>query len=360
MSEDTKARSEKVCTFTFKKSLKQTSSRKRRGSGESSSSEDETVVVKKEKLVDMSNPLVQRTSLKTATKARHRESSDEEPDSAAGADINVSYKSSRTAKREGPDDMGATATVEIDTALDRDAQAVFERARQLNKEMKDKEDDKVYRGMSNYQQFIEKKDTAAGNASSGHVRKGPIRAPAHLRATVRWDYQPDICKDFKETGYCGFGDSCKFIHDRGDYKHGWQLEREELAASKAGNSRGSGGNDDDSDGDVSKYEIPDEDEERLPFKCLLCRNSFKNPVVTKCRHYFCEKCALDHYGKSQRCFVCSAQTLGIFNPAKEIIARMQKQPQNAALESSGADDEGCKDDSGRPSGGLSSDDDSGS
>ena len=57
-------------------------------------------------------------------------------------------------------------------------------------------------------------------------RKGPIRAPAHLRATVRWDYQPDICKDYKETGFCGFGDSCKFMHDRSDYKHGWQLERE--------------------------------------------------------------------------------------------------------------------------------------
>ena len=36
-------------------------------------------------------------------------------------------------------------------------------------------------------------------------RKGPIRAPEHLRATVRWDYQPDICKDYKETGFCGFG-----------------------------------------------------------------------------------------------------------------------------------------------------------
>ena len=57
-------------------------------------------------------------------------------------------------------------------------------------------------------------------------RKGPIRAPAHLRATVRWDYAPDICKDYKETGFCGFGDSCKFLHDRSDYKHGWQLERE--------------------------------------------------------------------------------------------------------------------------------------
>lgn len=59
--------------------------------------------------------------------------------------------------------------------------------------------------MNNYAQYYKKKDTAAGNASSGMVRKGPIRAPAHLRATVRWDYQPDICKDYKETGYCGFG-----------------------------------------------------------------------------------------------------------------------------------------------------------
>jgi hypothetical protein len=26
------------------------------------------------------------------------------------------------------------------------------------------------------------------------------------------------CKDYKETGRCGYGDSCKFMHDRGDYK----------------------------------------------------------------------------------------------------------------------------------------------
>lgn len=38
--------------------------------------------------------------------------------------------------------------------------------------------------------------------------------------------QPDICKDYKETGFCGYGDNCKFLHDRGDYKSGWQMERE--------------------------------------------------------------------------------------------------------------------------------------
>jgi RING finger protein 113A len=46
----------------------------------------------------------------------------------------------------------------------------------------------------------------------------------------RFDYQPDICKDYKETGFCSYGDSCKFMHDRGDYKSGWELERVRAAA----------------------------------------------------------------------------------------------------------------------------------
>lgn len=55
---------------------------------------------------------------------------------------------------------------------------------------------------------------------------GPIKAPVFIRMATRFDYQPDVCKDYKETGYCGFGDSCKFLHDRSDYKSGWQLEKE--------------------------------------------------------------------------------------------------------------------------------------
>ena len=34
---------------------------------------------------------------------------------------------------------------------------------------------------------------------------GPIRAPTNIRTTCRFDYQPDICKDYKDTGFCGFG-----------------------------------------------------------------------------------------------------------------------------------------------------------
>lgn len=68
--------------------------------------------------------------------------------------------------------------------------------------------------------------------------------------------------------YC-FLDSCKFLHDRSDYKHGWQLEREFAA--------GEYGRDED---DEKRYEI-DSDSEDFPFKCFICRGSFVDPVVTK-------------------------------------------------------------------------------
>lgn len=48
-------------------------------------------------------------------------------------------------------------------------------------------------------------------------------------------------------------------------------------------------------------------------------------VYGRCMHYFCEKCALQHYKKSQKCFVCNAQTFGVFNPAKNIMARLKNE-----------------------------------
>ena len=153
------------------------------------------------------------------------------------------------------------------------------------------------------------------------VRKGPIRAPQHLRYTIQWDYQPDICKDYKETGYCGFGGSCKFLHDRSDYKFGWQLEREETHMH---NHHGL----DDDDNDPLKYEIhDDDDDDNPPFKCFICRGSFRDPVMTRYEHYFCEKYALEHYKKSKRCYICNKQTSGVFTTAKKLIQKMKAMEQ---------------------------------
>ncbi|CAG8773589.1 24053_t:CDS:2, partial [Racocetra persica] len=73
------------------------------------------------------------------------------------------------------------------------------------------------------------------------------------------------------TGYCGYGDSCKFLHDRGDYKSGWQLERE--WEEMQGKIRQ----------DKSEFliESSDESDEELPFACIICRQEYKNPVITR-------------------------------------------------------------------------------
>lgn len=83
--------------------------------------------------------------------------------------VGVSYKSRGAATNDGPQDQGATATLETETDFSKDAQAIYERSLAVNKELKGKEDDKIYRGMANYAQYYEKKDTAQGNAASGSV-----------------------------------------------------------------------------------------------------------------------------------------------------------------------------------------------
>lgn len=133
-----------------------------------------------------------------------------------------------------------------------------------------------------------------------------MRASANIRVTNRFDYQPDICKDYKETGYCGYGDSCIYMHDRGDYKAGWQLDKEWEEEQRAKKVALIEGLDD-------KDESSSDDDDEVPFACLICREEFKHPVVTKCNHYFCEKCALKRYAKTPKCAACQTPTGGLFN-----------------------------------------------
>ena len=85
-------------------------------------------------------------------------------------------------------------------------------------------DDNIYRGQGGYRNYH--KIRSESHTKESLSVKGPVRGNSFFRASVRIDHEPCICKDYKETGFCGFGDSCKFIHDRGDYKMGWQIERE--------------------------------------------------------------------------------------------------------------------------------------
>ncbi|KAJ1821090.1 RNA-splicing factor [Coemansia sp. RSA 2598] len=153
----------------------------------------------------------------------------------------------------------------------------------------------------------------------GSRRAGPFKAPTNVRSTSVFDYQPNVCKDYKETGYCGYGDSCIFLHDRGTYKSGWQLEKE-FEEAQAGVKR-----ENPKLWTIDHDEEPETDakagSEELPFACLICRKPFQKPVVTKCQHYFCEACALKNYRKTPKCFACGAATGGVFRPAKNLAGK---------------------------------------
>jgi len=93
--------------------------------------DDSTVVVKREKKLDSSNPMIQSTnsaSPKLKKPAADSSSKDEE--------VFPMFKLKWIGDSELPRDMGATATLEIETEIDRDAQAIYENALKINKELK--------------------------------------------------------------------------------------------------------------------------------------------------------------------------------------------------------------------------------
>lgn len=167
---------------------------------------------------------------------------------------------------------------------------------------------------------------------------GPSRSLAGGKSSSRFDYQMDVCKDYKESGYCGFGDSCKFLHDRSDYKSGWQVEAEwnteqkriekerlekfekqaEKRRKRLRRLRESG-----DDGavysDDSSCSSNTDTETALTSSsfpcCEVCKNQWaeceSSPCESTCGHHFCESCFLST--STVTCRVCGKPTQGIFN-----------------------------------------------
>ena len=168
--------------------------------------------------------------------------------------------------------------------------------------------DGTYQGTAKYSTFIQK--------NPEKKQLGPQKAPTNVRTITVTDFAPDVCKDYKQTGFCGFGDSCKFLHAREDYKQGWQLDKEWEKAGKKDKKPGAGK-------DAKDTEGMDDEEKMLmeiPFACIICKGDYKNPVVTKCGHYFCEKCAMTRYmkDKKKQCANCGSDTQGSFGVAKKL------------------------------------------
>ncbi len=179
--------------------------------------------------------------------------------------------------------------------------------------------DGTYKGSSNYATFITK------NPNAPKRQVGPLKAPTNIRTITVTDFAPDVCKDYKQTGFCGFGDSCKFLHAREDYKQGWELDRDWEIGTKGKRQQQPGARkkDEGEDGD------DDAALEGIPFACIICKEPYTNPIVTRCGHYFCEKCALQRYRKNPACAACGAGTGGVFNIAKGLKKLLDKKRERA-------------------------------
>lgn len=212
--------------------------------------------------------------------------------------------------------------------------------------------DGTYKGASNYQSFIQKNPNAPSSSTSRQV--GPVKAPTNIRTITVTDFAPDVCKDYKQTGFCGFGDSCKFLHAREDYKQGWELDRDWEVGTKGKKLKGQtfssankrfGASSSTNNGDAKQDEQEREEEEeamleRIPFACIICKNPYRNPIVTRCAHYFCEHCAIKRYRRNPSCAACGAGTGGVFNGAKGLKKLLEKKRERARKrrEEGGEDD----------------------
>ncbi|KAK4133416.1 hypothetical protein BT67DRAFT_442861 [Trichocladium antarcticum] len=200
--------------------------------------------------------------------------------------------------------------------------------------------DGTYKGLAHQTRYV------ARNPDAPRRGVGPIKAATNIRTVTITDMAPDVCKDYRQTGFCGFGDGCKFLHAREDYAHGWQLDKEweavtrgkkvlagTVVASADRRDKGRGGLDAGGGGrDAEEVEAEAEAAmlENIPFACVICRGAYRAPIVTRCGHYFCEGCALKRYRKDPSCAVCGSGTNGVFNAAKRLQKLLEKKRERAA------------------------------
>lgn len=169
-------------------------------------------------------------------------------------------------------------------------------------------------------QSIENDDSKELTVESAGPKKRSqkILMARSVRDSTFIDYKPSVCKDYREFGYCSFGDSCIFVHDRGDYKAGWELDLDWERSQKTRNS--------DSYDDLGPKVSPTEGEEEST-TCSICgkdlkpssESIFENTLVSavKCGHVFHQLCAIEYSKKSKRCKKCRLQIDGAFRPTKK-------------------------------------------
>lgn len=86
--------------------------------------------------------------------------------------------------------------------------------------------------------------------------------------------QKVICKTFQETGYCGYGETCKYMHERTLNNVDFFSFNENV--------------------------------------CGICKKPPKEEVITLCCHSFCSDCVIMKCETKNICELCNKKTHGKF------------------------------------------------
>lgn len=236
---------------SFKKAPRRPNTTRKRSTSPSLDTEGPSTSVVRPTKKSLINPLIQGTK-------RRRDVDDSE---GPGGLEELDYRADDSSLSKGDTYATRASDWDLESAPPPEKRSTTDRVR-LNED--GDIDDGLYRGLNGYLPTINK----TREQTDSKMKTAPIRATANIRTITLVDYQPDVCKDYKETGFCGYGDSCKFMHDRGDYLAGWQMDKVDMG---------------------QQQQAVEDEEEEVPFACLICRKPFTEPVVTKCGHYFCMK-----------------------------------------------------------------------
>ncbi|PQE15774.1 hypothetical protein CJF30_00006172 [Rutstroemia sp. NJR-2017a BBW] len=155
--------------------------------------------------------------------------------------------------------------------------------------------DGTYKGLANSTKFIQKNPDAPNRVV------GPVKAPTNIRTITVTDFAPDLDREWENV----------------------TKGKKVVGGTKIASANRNAGD----------AENDDEDEdallENIPFACIICREKYKDPIVTKCGHYFCESCALKRYRKDPSCAACGAGTGGVFNVAKGLKKLLDRKRERA-------------------------------
>lgn len=123
--------------------------------------------------------------------------------------ITASSRNAAAAKHESATVFSADRSVPITTTNDATKQSnwydedknLLGKTRSVPKPDADdqQQPDGTYKGLANRTTFIQK------NPNAPDRKVGPIKAPTNIRTITVTDFAPDVCKDYKTTGFCGFG-----------------------------------------------------------------------------------------------------------------------------------------------------------